>query len=96
MTIKVVDDLRTNYPVHPGAILSEELEARGMTCRELARQLGRSARTVGDIVRARRAITVDTALELERVLGIPARNWLDLQTLHDLTAARLFRAKQSA
>jgi addiction module HigA family antidote len=74
---------------HPGILLGEELEARGMSQRELARRMSRPYQVVNDILRGRKAITPETALSLEGVLeGISADFWLKLQMEHDLILAR--------
>src|SRR5206468_3775093 len=59
----------------PGATLLETLEALGMTQSELAERMGRPTKTVNEIINGKAAITPETALQLERVLGVPARFW---------------------
>lgn len=59
----------------PGETLEEMLEERGMTQKELARRMGRPLKTVNEIVKGKVALTADTALQLERVLGVPANFW---------------------
>ncbi len=78
----------SDMPIPPGEILAEELEARGMTQRELAARLGRPAQVVNEIVNAKKAITPDTALELEMVLGIDAHYWANLEGRYRMTLAR--------
>ncbi len=73
---------------HPGALLAEELDARGMSQRELARRIGRPFQVVNEIVRGRKAITAETALQLEGEFGTPAYLWLSLQADYDLDVAR--------
>lgn len=75
--------------IHPGVYLGEEIEARGMTQTELARRMERPVQVVNEIVRGRKAISEETALGLERVLGTPARVWLNLQSMYGLVRARL-------
>ena len=77
---------------HPGEYVQEELDERGMSQRELARQMGRPFQTVNEIVHGRKAITAETALDLERILGGNAETWLNLQLAYDLTIARQRRA----
>ncbi len=80
---------RTDLAVHPGELLVEELEAREISQRELARRMGRPLKTVSAIARGTKSITAQTALDLERVLtGIPAEFWLNLQSRYNLTIAR--------
>ncbi len=89
-------DVAPSYPLHPGTLLAEELEARGMTRRELVLQTGRSSRTVSEIINGKRAITAETALDLEKALGVSAQSWMNLQSSYDLILARRRRDKKSA
>ena len=73
---------------HPGSLLAEELEVRGMSQRELARRIGRPYQVVNEIVRGRKSITPKTALQLEAEFGTRAYIWLGLQAKYDLAAAR--------
>ncbi len=73
---------------HPGSLLAEELEVRGMSQRELARRIGRPYQVVNEIVRGRKAITAETALQLEAEFGTRAYIWLGLQAKYDLAVAK--------
>ncbi len=73
---------------HPGWLLAEELEVRGMSQRELARRIGRPYQVVNEIVRGRKAITAETALQLEAEFGTRAYIWLGLQADYDLMIAK--------
>ena len=73
--------------VHPGAILKEELEARGLSANAFALRLRVPPQRIQEIVAGRRGISPDTALRLEASLGTPARLWLDMQTAYDLFQA---------
>jgi len=78
----------TDAVIPPGEILEEELGARGMTQKELAQKMGRPIQSVNEIVRGKRALTPETALELERVLGIEAALWVRLEGEYRLALAR--------
>ena len=73
--------------VHPGAVLREELEARGLSANAFALKLRVPPQRIQDIVAGRRGISPDTALRLEASLGTPARLWLDMQSGYDLYLA---------
>src|ERR1035438_10206680 len=60
----------------PGETLLELLESRRMSQAELADRTGRPKKTINEIVRGKAAITAETALQFERVLGIPASFWM--------------------
>lgn len=76
------------FPVHPGGSLRDELEARGLTTRMLARYLGVPASRVADIVSERRAISPDTALRLGLFFGNGADFWIGLQAQYDVAKTR--------
>ncbi len=59
----------------PGETLRETLEALGMSQAELADRMGRPKKTINEIIKGKAALTPDTALQLERVLGISAGFW---------------------
>ncbi len=72
-------------PTHPGEMLIEEfLRPLGISQAAFAIRLGVSFPRLNEIVRGKRGVTADTALRLERVLGMPADFWLGLQQDWDL------------
>ena len=78
----------SDMPIPPGEILEEELEARGMTQKELAARLDRPAQAINEIIKAKKAITPDTAIGLEKALGIDAHFWTNLEGDYRMTLAR--------
>jgi len=78
-----------NYTVPPGETLRETLEFSGMTQAELAERTGRPKKTINEIISGKAAITAETALQLERVLGIPASFWNNLERNYQENLARL-------
>jgi addiction module HigA family antidote len=75
-------------PVHPGRILREEfMESARISQYRLAQVTGLSQVQVGNIIRGKRGITAETALRLERALGMSAQTWMNLQTLYELEKA---------
>lgn len=79
----------SDLPIPPGELLQEELDAIGMTQQRLAMLTGRPAQVINEIIRGKKQITHETALELERVLGLPAHIWVNLEADYQLTSARL-------
>ena len=76
-------------PIHPGEVLREEfLQPMGMTAHALAMALQVPAPRINDVVRERRAVTVDTALRLAKYFGTSAEFWMGLQTDFDMATAR--------
>jgi addiction module HigA family antidote len=76
-------------PIHPGEVLREEfLQPLGMTAHALAMALQVPPPRINDVVRERRAVTVDTALRLSKYYGTSAEFWMGLQTDFDMAKAR--------
>ncbi len=73
--------------VHPGTILREELEARGLSANAFALKLRVPPQRIQDIVAGRRGISPETALRLDASLGTPARLWLNMQAAYELHQA---------
>lgn len=78
-----------NYAIPPGETLRETLDAMGMSQAELAERTGRPKKTINEIISGKAAITAETALQLERVLGVPASFWTNLERNYQETLARL-------
>jgi addiction module HigA family antidote len=64
-----------DFVTAPGFYIQEKLGEIGMTQTDLAARIGRTKKTVSEIVTGKAPIEPETALQLERVLGIPARFW---------------------
>ncbi|MCK4341880.1 MAG: HigA family addiction module antidote protein [Phycisphaerae bacterium] len=69
-----------DYAVAPGETLQETIESLGMTQRDLALRTGMAPKTINEIIKGKAPITPDTAVLLERVTGVPARMWNNLET----------------
>ncbi|MGA3123830.1 MAG: HigA family addiction module antitoxin [Polyangiaceae bacterium] len=78
-----------DYGTKPGEVLEEYLAAAGMTKAELAARCGRPMKTISEIIHGKAAITPETALQLERVLGRPASLWQNLEANYRLHLAEV-------
>lgn len=76
-----------DYATRPGEVLEAYLDAAGMTKAELAERCGRPMKTISEIIHGKAAITAETALQLERVLGRPASLWQNLEAAYRLHLA---------
>lgn len=68
-----------DYAVPPGAVLADHVEARGWSQADLARRLGRSPKMISEIITGKNPIEPETALALERVLGVKAEIWTGME-----------------
>lgn len=83
MVAELRNEYRPDYVSPPGETLAEVLQARCMAQSELADRTGRTPKLVNEIVKGKAPITPETALQLERVLSIPASFWNNRQRRYD-------------
>lgn len=93
MSKDVKNQFKPDYAVPPGETLLETLEAMGMSQVELAERTGRPKKTINEIIKGKVAITPETALQFERVLGVPASFWNNLERNYQETLARINEQK---
>lgn len=94
MSKEIKSQFVPDYAVPPGETLLETLETVGMSQAELADRTGRPKKTINEIIKGKAAITPETALQLERVLGVPASVWNNLERNYQETLARINEQKR--
>lgn len=82
------NDLQPSVAIHPGEMLRDELEARGVSQRKFATTLGMSYSVLNEIVNCKRPVTTELALKIEAATSIPAYIWVDIQKDYDIQLAR--------
>ena len=75
--------------IHPGEVLKEEflVPMNISTCR-FAKEINIPETQISEIIRGKRAVTVDTAIRFSKFFGTTAEFWLNLQNLYDLKEIR--------
>ena len=91
MTEAIVNQFVPDYAVHPGEILEEILEAQSISKTEFAERSGLTPKTISWIVTGKNPVTSENAIVFERILGISAEVWNNLDA-----EFRLFQARQKA
>lgn len=76
------------YPTHPGEILKDEIEYRGISQRKLAEQMGMQYSVLNEILNAHRPLTEKTALLFEAALNIDAEPLMRLQLKYNMLTTR--------
>lgn len=84
----IANNIESAYPTHPGTILKNEIEYRGITQHKLAQEMGVPYSALNEILNGRRSLTEKTALLFEAALGIEAEPLLGLQTDYNLWKMR--------
>lgn len=72
---------------HPGQLIKDELKERGLSQKRLAEMTGIKASIISETISGKRSVSISMAAALEKVLGIPADVWMNLQTQYNLDAA---------
>ena len=92
--VQTVNEYTPDYLVTPGEVLEDYLEHAGLTQASLADRTGLSKKTINEIVKAKSAITAETALKFERTLGRPAYFWSSLERQYQEDKVRLADKKK--
>lgn len=89
MSKRIQNQFLPDHVSPPGETLLETLEAIGMIQAELAKRTGRPKKLINEIIKGKAAITPETAIQLERVLNIPAGFWNNREQDYREALARL-------
>ena len=76
------------YATHPGEVLKDELEARGISQRKFADSIGMGYSVLNEILNGRRSLTTISALMFEAALNVPAETLMKLQLKYNIQSAR--------
>jgi addiction module HigA family antidote len=94
ITIKGIDprmianNLEPFEPTHPGVLLKEEIEYRGISQKKLSEQTGIPYTSLNEVLHGKRAISTEYALLIEAALGIDSGFWLRMQADYNLLTAK--------
>ena len=83
----IANNLKPFVPTHPGEVLKDELQYRGITQRGLARELGISYSVLNEVLNGKRALNTELAMMMEAALGVDASPLLAMQNEYDMLMA---------
>lgn len=83
----IANNLKPFQPTHPGEVLKEELEFRGISQRGLAKELGVSCSALNEVLNGKRALNTELAMMMEAALGVDAAPLLAMQNEYDMLMA---------
>lgn len=79
-------------PFHPGEILLEEfLIPAGLSQLQFAKKLNWTRAKLNELIKGKRGITAESALDLADALKTSAKIWMNLQATYDLDKAMKLR-----
>ena len=84
----VANNLEPHFLTHPGEVIKEELEFRGISQRRLASEIGIPVSQLNEMLNAKRPLNTELALLIEQALGIDAEPLLSLQVKYNILSAK--------
>ena len=84
----IANNLTSSYAIHPGEIIKDELEARGISQKKLAQETGIPASVLNAVINGKRAITTEYAILFEAALDIDPDFWLRFQSDYNKQEAK--------
>lgn len=88
----IANNLDPFMPTHPGEVLKEEIECRGISQKALSRQTGIPYTALNEVLNGKRSITTEYALLIEAALGIESSFWLRMQMDYNVQTAKKDRS----
>lgn len=67
--MRKANDMMSSMLIHPGEMIKDEIAARGITQKELARQMGVSYTVFNEILNGKRPVTTECALLPSKLIG---------------------------
>ena len=83
----IANKLKPFHPTHPGEVLKDELEFRGISQRGLSKELGVSYSALNEVLNGKRALNTELAMMLEAALGVDAAPLLAMQNEYNMMMA---------
>lgn len=83
----IANNLKPFQPTHPGEVLKEELEFRGISQRGLAKEIGISYSVLNEVLNGKRPLSPELAMMMEAALGVDAAPLLTMQNEYDMLMA---------
>ena len=84
----VANNLEPHYLTHPGEIIKDELEYRGISQRHLASEIGVPASQLNEVLNAKRPLSAEMALLIGQALGLEPLPLLSLQMKYNILLAK--------
>jgi HTH-type transcriptional regulator / antitoxin HigA len=73
----------------PGDTILETLEELRMSQADLAKRMGKTPSKINDLISGKEPITIATAIQLEKILGIATQFWMNRETLYREQLSRI-------
>ena len=72
----------TTIAIPPGESIREQMEQQAITLKEFASRMEMSLEKTNQLLYGKIKITMEIAVKIERILGVPAQFWLNLESVY--------------
>ena len=83
----IANNLTPFISTHPGEVIKDEIESRGITQRQLSDVTGISYTIVNEVLNGKRPVTIEYALLIGKALDIEASFLINMQSDYDMQMA---------
>lgn len=83
----IANNLKPFLPTHPGEVLKDELEFRGISQRGFAKEIGVSYSVLNEVLNGKRALNTELAMMVAAALDVDAAPLLAMQNEYDMQMA---------
>lgn len=87
--LKLTKEVVPAHAAHPGILIADELEHRGIKQKDLADTMEIAPTTLNEIIHGKRNLTTGLSLKLEEALDIDAAYWMRLQVRYEIDSIRI-------
>ena len=84
----IANNLEPFYPTHPGEVLKDEIEYRGISQKKLAAAMEVSYTMLNEVLNGKRPVNTELALLFEATLDLPAEPLLKMQARYNMLVTK--------
>jgi len=84
----IANNLEPFIPTHPGEVLKDEIEYRGISQKKLAENMGVAYTLLNEVLNAKRPVNTEFALLIEATLDLPAEPLLAMQSRYNIITTK--------
>ena len=84
----IANNLMPFIPTHPGEIIKDEIECRGISQRQLSDATGIAYSVINEVLNGERAVTIEYALLIGKALDLDAGTFIRMQSDYDFQMAQ--------
>ena len=84
----IANNLEPYFPTHPGEVLKDEIEYRGISQKKLAAAMCVPYTLLNEVLNGKRPVNAELALIIETVLDLPAEPLLKMQARYNMLVTK--------